>query len=135
MVIRIWDLRRLIVPISYFIEKPFEYWTRVSADLLGTVFVYADYALPVDDLRKELHRILSSSRYWDGKVECIHVTNANEHTVEIRALMSAGGSSSAWELRCEVREKLIAYVREAHPECLPRLRAELQPLNSSALNR
>jgi small-conductance mechanosensitive channel len=132
VVVRIWDLRRLIVPISYFIEKPFENWTRVSADLLGTAFIYADYALPVDDLRKELHRILSNSRYWDGKVECIHVTNASERTLEIRALMSAGDSSSAWELRCEVREKLVAYMREAHPECLPRVRAELQQLNSIA---
>ncbi len=135
VVVRIWDLRRLIVPISYFIEKPFENWTRVSADLLGTVFIYADYALPVDDLRRQLHRILSESRYWDGKVECIHVTNAKERTLEIRALMSAADSSSAWELRCEVREKLIAYIREAYPECPPRLRAELQSLNSVGLKR
>jgi small-conductance mechanosensitive channel len=130
VVVRIWDLRRLIVPISYFLEKPFENWTRVSADLLGTVFVYSDYSLPVDDLRRELHRILSESEHWDGKVEGVQVTNASEHTLEIRALMSAEDSSKAWDLRCEVREKLISYIRREHPEALPRVRAELHPLGS-----
>ncbi len=128
VVIRIWDLRRLIVPISYFIEKPFENWTRVSADLLGTVLIYADYTLPVNKLREELHRILSASRYWDGRVECVHLTNANERTVEIRALMSASDSSNMWELRCEVREKLILFLQEEYPGALPKQRAELVDL-------
>lgn len=135
VVVRIWDLRRLILPISYFISKPFENWTRVSADLLGTVFIYADYTLPVDDLRNALHGILGESKYWDRKVDCIHVTGANDHTLEIRALMSAADSSKAWELRCEVREKLIAYIRDTHPQCLPRVRAEMQQASSIALKR
>jgi len=133
VVVRIWDLRRLVVPLSNFIEKPFENWTRTSADLLATVLIYADYSLPVEDLRDKLHLILSRSNYWDRKVERIHVTNASERTLEVRALMSAANSSDAWELRCEVREKLIAFLRQEHPECLPRLRTELHPLDLAAL--
>lgn len=124
VVIRIWDLRRLVVPISYFIEKPFENWTRVSADLLGTVFVYTDYTVPVDAVRKALDEILEASTHWDGKVKGVRVTNATERTMEIRALMSAADSGEAWELRTEVREKLIAFLQEHYPGSLPRLRVE-----------
>lgn len=127
VVFRIWDLRRLILPISYFIEKPFQNWTRVSADVLGTVYLYVDYAFPVDSLRPELHRLLEGSPDWDGKAEGIVVTGAGEHTLEVRALVSAEDSSKLWSLRCLVREKLIEFVRTEHPECLPRFRAELRP--------
>ena len=96
VVVRIWDLRRLVVPLSYFIEKPFQNWTRNTANLLGTVFVYADYTVPVDEVREELHRILKASGLWDGKIWGLQVTNASEHTLELRALMSAPGSSAAW---------------------------------------
>jgi small-conductance mechanosensitive channel len=129
VVVRIWDLRRLVVPLSYFIEKPFQNWTRKTADLLGTVFIYADYSLPVEEVRRELRRILESSGKWDGKVCVLEVTNASEHTVELRALVSAPDSSTAWDLRCYVREKLIEFLRERHPECLPRTRAEIYPLS------
>jgi small-conductance mechanosensitive channel len=128
VVVRIWDLRRLVVPLSHFIEQPFQNWTRRTANLLGTVFLYADYRLPVDEVRGELRRILESSGQWDGKVCAVQVTNASEHTVELRALMSAPDSSTAWDLRCYVREKLIEFLRERHPECLPRTRAEIYPL-------
>jgi small-conductance mechanosensitive channel len=125
VVVRIWDLRRLVVPISYFIEQPFQNWTRTSADILGSVFVYMDYSVPVEEVRTELKRIVAASSYWDGKVCVLHVTNATDKTIELRALVSAADSPAAWELRCEVREKLIAFLQERYPESLPRVRAEL----------
>jgi hypothetical protein len=126
IVVRIWDLRRLVVPLSYFIEKPFQNWTRTTSELLGTVFLYTDYTVPVEEVRRELHRILQESGIWDGKVWNLQVTNATEHTLELRALMSAADSGKAWDLRCHVREKLIALLRERYPESLPRTRAEIQ---------
>lgn len=126
VVVRIWDLRRLVVPLTYFIETPFQNWTRRSADILGTVFLYTDYTVPVEALRQELHRILKESPQWDGEVWGLQVTNAREQTMELRALMGARNSGEAWTLRCEVREKLIAWLQREHPEALPRLRAELQ---------
>jgi small-conductance mechanosensitive channel len=125
VVVCIWDLRRLVVPLSYFMEKPFQNWTRTTANLLGTVFLYADYTVPVEEVRNALRGILESSKKWDGKVCNLQVTNATEHTVELRALMSAGDSSAAWDLRCEVREKLLAYLQQHYPQSLPRLRAEI----------
>jgi hypothetical protein len=125
VVVRIWDLRRLVVPISYFIERPFQNWTRASAALLGTVFLHLDYTVPIDALRAELTRILEASPLWDGKVNVLQVTDAKEHTVEVRALASAADASIAWDLRCEIREKLIAFVQQRYPESLPRVRATL----------
>jgi hypothetical protein len=125
VVVRIWDLRRLIVPMSYFIEKPFQNWTRVTADLLGTVFIYVDYTVPVQAVREELHRILQSTDQWDGKAWGLQVTNATERTVELRALMSAKDSSTAWDLRCLVREKLIEFIQDKFPGGLPKVRGEL----------
>lgn len=125
VVVRIWDLRRLILPISFFIEKPFQNWTRKSADLLGTVFLYADYSVPVEEVRQELHRVLQSTELWDGKVWTLQVTNANERSLELRALMSASDGGRAWDLRCLVREKLLQFLQHNYPECLPKTRAEL----------
>ena len=126
VVVRIWDLRRLIVPISYFLEKPFQNWTHTSADIMGTVYLYADYTVPLEAVRQELHRIVQASEHWDGKVCGLSVTNATEKTVELRALVSAADSGHAWELRCEVREKLITFLQQNHPDSLPRIRAELE---------
>ncbi|HEY1799831.1 MAG TPA: mechanosensitive ion channel domain-containing protein [Terriglobales bacterium] len=126
VVVRIWDLRRLVVPLSYFIEKPFQNWTRVTANLLGTVFVYVDYSISTEEVRQELHRILESSGMWDGKVWGLQVTDAKEHTLELRALMSAPDGSKAWDLRCHVREKLIQFLQAHHPQSLPRTRAEVR---------
>ncbi len=126
VVIRIWDLRRLVVPLSYFIEKPFQNWTRVTADLLGTVFLYVDYTVSVEEIRQEFHRILEASGMWDGKTWGVQVTNAGEHTLELRALMSAPSGPQAWDLRCHVREKLVQFLQEHHPESLPRTRAEVR---------
>ena len=125
VVVRIWDLRRLVVPITFFIDHPFQNWTRSSADILGTVFLYVDYTVPLDALRAELTRILTTSRHWDGKVNVLQVTDAKEHTLELRALASAADASLAWDLRCEIREKLVAFVQQNYPDSLPRLRASL----------
>ncbi|MFZ0430586.1 MAG: mechanosensitive ion channel family protein, partial [Acidobacteriota bacterium] len=125
VVVRIWDLRRLIVPVSYFIEQPFQNWTRQTADILGTVFIHTDYTVPVEELRQELHRVLESSDMWDGKAWGLQVTDADAQTMELRALMSAPDSSTAWNLRCLVRERLITYLQGHYPECLPRVRAEI----------
>ncbi|MBN1765475.1 MAG: mechanosensitive ion channel [Sedimentisphaerales bacterium] len=125
VVVKIWDLRRLIVPITYFIEKPFQNWTRVSADLLGTAYLYVDYSVPVREIEKELHRILQESEYWDKKVCVLQVTNTTERSVELRALMSARDASIAWNLRCQVREKLLDFVRNNYPDGLPKVRAEI----------
>jgi len=89
VVVRIWDLRRLVIPISYFVQRPFQNWTRVSADLLGTVFIYTDYSVPVDAVRAELHRILDAAPLWDRQVWGLQVTDSKERTLELRALMSA----------------------------------------------
>ncbi|MBU2540738.1 MAG: mechanosensitive ion channel family protein [Candidatus Omnitrophica bacterium] len=131
VVVRIWDLRRLVIPISYFLEKPFQNWTRTSADLLGTVFIYTDYTVPVKEVRNELTRILENNSKWDKKVNVLQVTNATEKTVELRALMSAADSPTAWGLRCEVREKLLEFLQQRFPECLPRIRIEMNKGESS----
>ncbi len=127
VVVRIWDLRRLVLPISYFVEKPFQNWTRVSADLLGSVYIYADYRVDVQGLRDKLAGILAESPLWDKKVCTLQVTNMTDQTVELRALMSTPDSSSSWNLRCSVREELLRHLQTAHPEHLPRTRVELNP--------
>lgn len=127
VVVRIWDLRRLVVPITYFIEKPFQNWTRNSADILGTVFLQMDYGVPVEAVRGELTRILEASPHWDRKVNVLQVTDAKDRTLELRALASSSDASRAWDLRCEVREKLVAFIQKNYPEGLPRLRATLDP--------
>jgi hypothetical protein len=130
VIVRIWDQRRLVVPITYFIEQPFQNWTRSSAEILGTVFFHLDYRAPLDAIRRKLDEILAESPYWDGKVKVLQVTDAKEHTLEVRALASAADASLAWDLRCEVREKLIQFLQEHHPESLPRMRAELHSAES-----
>jgi small-conductance mechanosensitive channel len=126
VVVRVWDLRRLVVPITHFIEKPFQNWTRQSAEIIGTVFIYADYTVPLDALRTELTRVLEGSPLWDRKVNVLQVTDVRERTLEVRALVSAADASAAWDLRCDVREKLVTFIRDSYPGCLPRLRATLE---------
>jgi len=126
VVVRIWDMRRLVVPITYFIEKPFQNWTRTSADILGTVFLQVDYGVPVDAVREELTRILDASPNWDRKVNVLQVTDAKERTLELRALASSSDASKSWDLRCEVREKLVAFVQKNYPDSLPRLRTTFE---------
>lgn len=125
VVVKIWDDRRLIVPLQYFIEHPFQNWTRRTADLLGSVFVHADYTVPVEAVRRRLREIVDGAEAWDGRVCVLQVTDATDRTVQLRALVSASDSSKGWELRCLVREKLIEFLQQEHFECLPRARAEI----------
>jgi len=135
VVVKIWDQRRLVIPITYFIEKPFQNWTRVTADLLGTVYIYVDYTVPVAAVRAELKKILEDSELWDGKVCVLQVTNTSEHTLKLRALMSAHDASTAWSLRCHVREKLVEFIQKNHPESLPKLRATFEQLPEKQANQ
>ncbi len=125
VVLRLWDLRRLVVPLTHFIDRPFQNWTRRTADVLGTVYLYTDYRVPVEELRKELHRLLGSTELWNGMTWGLEVTNLTDRAVELRAVMSAADASSSWKLRCKVREELIAFLRERYPESLPRMRVEV----------
>src|SRR5580704_10693089 len=126
VVLNIWDQRRMILPINYFVEKPFQNWTRNTADIMGTVFLYLDYTIPLDPLRKELTRLLESNPLWDKRVKVLQVTNASERTIEVRALMSAGSSGNAFDLRCDIREGLIKYVQDHHPGSFPLTRALIE---------
>lgn len=130
VVVRIWDLRRLVLPISYFIEKPFQNWTRNTPDLLGYVFLYVDYTAPLDAIREELLRILKASPNWDGKVWNMMVTDSTERALQIRALMSASNSGLRWNLMCEVREKLVDFVQKQHPYSLPKTRGGLEQIRA-----
>ena len=132
VVIRLWDWRRLLVPLSYFIEKPFQNWTRESAALIGSVFIYADHSVPVPAVREKLHEIVKQSKLWDGRVANLQVTEAKEHTVEMRALISARSSPAVWDLRCDVREKLIEFLQREYPLALPRTRQEFVPSAATA---
>ena len=119
VVVRIWDQRRMVLPLTYFIEKPFQNWTRTGSALLGTVFLYVDYSVSVDALREHLPKVLETDKKWDGAVHGIQVTDAKEATVELRILVSARNSSDLFDLRCNVREAMIAFLHANHPTALP----------------
>ncbi len=122
VVVKLWDLRRMIVPLTYFIEKPFQNWTRETSALIGNVMLYVDYCAPVGVIREKFNEILKQSERWDEKVAALQVTDFKEGTMELRCLMSARSAALAFELRCEVREKLIDFLQKEHPEALPRSR-------------
>ena len=125
VIVHIWDDRRLIVPLSYFIEKPFQNWTRQTADLLGSVFVWVDYSLPLGEIRTALKEIIETNPLWDKRFWNLQVTDATERTMQIRVLATSADSSKSWDLRCDIREKLIAYIQKNHPQSLPRLRTQI----------
>ncbi len=131
VVVRIWDQRRLVLPLTYFIEKPFQNWTRKSAELLGTIFLYTDYRVPVDALRGELQRIVDQSDLWDKRLAKVQVTNTTPEGLEIRALVSAQDASAAWDLRCLVREKLVDFMQREYPDSLSRTRVEMAGVPAS----
>ncbi len=130
VVVRLWDLRRLVLPLSYFLDHPFQNWTYRSAPILGNTILFTDYTVPMDELRTELRRICQSSKLWKGEVCILQASDATEHTVQLRALMDARNSSDAWDLRCLVREELIDYIKKNHPESLPRYRGEVVEIAS-----
>jgi small-conductance mechanosensitive channel len=124
VVVRIWDLRRLIVPLTYFIEKPFQNWTRESAALIGVVYFYLDYRAPIGAIRDKLKQLVDNSKDWNGQTVSLQVTDTKESTIEVRAIMSANSAGQAWSLRCEVREQMIDFLQREHPEALPYYRGE-----------
>ncbi len=125
VVLRVWDLRRLVVPLQWFIENPFQNWSRNTSDLLGAVFIWVDYTMPVEPLRQEFDRVLNESQLWDGGFSSVQVTDSSDQAIQIRFLMSASDSSRNWDLRCAVREAMVTFIQQHYPAQLPRLRARV----------
>ncbi|KAA9007159.1 mechanosensitive ion channel family protein [Histidinibacterium aquaticum] len=125
VVVRLWDWRRMVVPISYFIEEPFQNWTREGSSILGSVYWYLDYTMPVDEMREKLDEFIAESPYWDGQAKVLQVVDTDKDTMHLRALMSSRTAPLNWDMRCEIREKMIDWMQKTHPEALPRLRGEL----------
>ncbi|HEV2574838.1 MAG TPA: mechanosensitive ion channel family protein [Beijerinckiaceae bacterium] len=125
VVVRIWDWRRLVLPLSYFIEKPFQNWTREGAALIGNVMIYLDYMVPIDELRRKVEAIARNSPLWDGKVVNVQITDFKQATMEVRILVSASTSARTFDLRCEVREELIKFLRAEYPQSLPQTRLQV----------
>jgi small-conductance mechanosensitive channel len=125
VVVHIWDDRRLVLPLTYFIENPFQNWTRNSSQLLGSVFVWVDYSFPLEEGRKALARIIESSPLWDRRFWSLQVTDTSERTMQLRVLATSEDSSKSWDLRCEIREKFIAFIQQHHPYSLPTVRAQM----------
>ncbi|NJO85563.1 MAG: mechanosensitive ion channel, partial [Synechococcaceae cyanobacterium RM1_1_27] len=124
VVVKVWDWRRWYCRSVYFIEQPFQNWTRTSASIIGTIFMYVDYTIPVEDLRSEFEAIVKKHPLWDRRVYCLQVTELKERTVELRVLVSAVDSPKAWDLRCDVREAMLKFVQHRYPECLPVFRLD-----------
>jgi small-conductance mechanosensitive channel len=124
VVVHVWDERRLVVPLNWFIEHPFQNWTRASAQIVGTVFLWLDYRVPMAPLREELARLCREAPEWDRRVCVLQVTDASERALQLRALVSSADSGRNWDLRCRVREGLLAFVQANFPQALPRWRGE-----------
>jgi small-conductance mechanosensitive channel len=125
LVVRTWDWRRLIIPLSWFLEQPIQNWTRETTTIIGQVLLNVDYRTPIDEVRQELDRLAHESKLWDHNVVNLQVVDATENTIQLRLLATASDASRAWDLRCELREKLIGYLQREHPDCLPRHRLEI----------
>lgn len=126
VIVRIWDERRMVLPLTYFIEKPFQNWTRNTSTLLGSLFVYVDYTFPVEAGRKALKEIIESHPLWDKRFWNLQVSDADEKSMQLRVLATAADSSKAWDLRCAIREQFIAFIQKNYPQCLPRFRADVE---------
>lgn len=135
VVIRLWDWRRMVVPLSYFIERPFQNWTRDAQSLIGAIALHVDYSADVPAIRTRLEHVAKESRLWDGAVVNLQVIDTHPRTIELRALVSARNAPQSWDLRCEIREKLLAYIRDEMPEALPRDRAILAPAADDGFGR
>jgi small-conductance mechanosensitive channel len=132
VVFNIWDQRRMIIPLQWFIENPFQNWTRTTSEIIGTVFLWVDFRLPLEPLRAELQKVVQQAPEWDKRVCVLQVTDVSERSMQLRVLCSSGDSSRNWDLRCKVREALIDFIRRENPDCFPELRAQLQGLPPSA---
>jgi small-conductance mechanosensitive channel len=127
IVVAIWDERRLIVPLRWFIENPFENWTRTSSQVLGSVLLWLDYRTPMAAVRAEFERLCAGSDQWDGRVRVAQVVDCGEWSMQVRLLVSAADSGKAFGLRCEIREGMLSFLQDRHPESLPLLRSRLEP--------
>ncbi|WP_354644134.1 mechanosensitive ion channel family protein [Kitasatospora camelliae] len=121
VVVATWDQRRIVMPVSYFVGKPFENWSRRDPGITGTALLHLDHRTPVDELRAEFDRVLKEAVWWDGRGSALQVVDTTPSTIVVRALMTARNASDAFELRCRVRERLIRYLCERHPQALPRI--------------
>lgn len=127
VVLRIWDRRRMVIPLQWFIEHPFQNWTRKSADLIGSVFWWVDYGLPLEPVRAEIRRLCEQvPQWWDGEVAVLQVVDSSERSMQLRALMTARNSGDAWDLRCHIRAGVIEFIQREYPQYLPRLRTDLE---------
>jgi small-conductance mechanosensitive channel len=124
VVIHLWDDRRLVMPTSYFMSKPFENWTRTGAALMGTVELDLDWSTKLDEMRQELENILQDTELWDGRTNVLQVTNATNTLVRVRALVSAKDAPTLWDLRCLVRERLVNWIQNHEPDTRPRIRVD-----------
>jgi small-conductance mechanosensitive channel len=129
VIVHIWDDRRMVLPLTYFIEKPFQNWTRTSSGLLGTVLVWVDYSFPVDEGRTALKEIIESNPLWDKRFWNLQVSDASEKSMQLRVLATSADSSKSWDLRCAIRENFITYIQKNHPQSLPQLRTQLGSTN------
>ncbi len=127
VIVRLWDRRRLILPITYFVETPFENWTRSDASITGSVFLYLDYNVPVDAIREKARLLTEADPLWNGDVFALQVTDTQPTCIVVRVLVSAQDAPSAYDLRCHIREQLIAFIREEYPQSLPQTRLSLAP--------
>ncbi|MGH8326865.1 MAG: mechanosensitive ion channel family protein, partial [Steroidobacteraceae bacterium] len=125
VVVHIWDDRRLVLPLTYFVEKPFQNWTRTTSGLLGSVFVWVDYSFPVDEGRKFLKQFIEGHQLWDGRFWNLQVSDSTEHTMQLRVLATSADSSKSWDLRCAIREKFIGFIQSHHAGSLPQVRAQM----------
>ncbi len=119
VVVYVWDERRLILPSTYFTSKPFESWTRKSADIMGTVYLDLDWRVPLDEVRAKFLEIVEQSEDWDGRKANVLVTNATGGYVTVRFLVSSSDSDKVWRLRCAVREQMVTWLQRNHPDALP----------------
>lgn len=132
VVMRLWDERRYVLPLNYFLQNPFENWTRTGSEIIGSVLIHLDYTAPVAALRAKAEEIVRASPLWNGRVVNVQVTDATPETIVLRVLATAKDSPAVWDLRCEVREKLLAYIQAEHPSALPRRRAEVSGLSAAS---
>lgn len=134
VVVKIWDKRRLILPITYFTEQTYQNWTRNSSDIMGSVFLYMDYSIPIETIREKFHSILEKSDLWDKQVKVLQITDCSEKTITVRLLMSARNAPEAWDLRCNIREEMLVFIQQKYPEALPKTRITLDKSDSKKEN-
>ena len=125
VVVRLWDRRRLILPITYFVETPYQNWTRSETSIIGTVILHLDYDVPVERLRKKAEEIVAADPLWTGETFVVQVTDTLPDCLVVRVLVSASDASTAFDLRCHVREALIQFLRDEYPQSLPQTRVQL----------